>query len=371
MNINQHNYEEFFLLYVDGELSAADKQAVEQFVQGNPGLADELETLQQIKLPQDAVFFEDKDILYRDETTGISLNNYEERFLLYVDKELSAGANEQVETFVLQHPALQEGFTLLKQTRLEPETILFPHKPSLYRRSAAEKPLFYLRWQRIAVAAAFTGFVILVWTLFPGNNPAPVQTIAKQQTVPQKSTEAKQPQNIAVGEASQTVVNNPATALNTVGRLLPVAVKKTSLPKNEVVENIPPDQANTIARNRSLPPAVNVKQESVIPDGSDPAETKRAIETPPVGHSSLVANTTAVKNNADDITAPNPVAQPSVYKELDTDDEKKSLYLGAIEINKDKFRGLFRKATSLFRGKAKQEDEKTEGNSSSNTRSLK
>ena len=128
MNINQHNYEEIFLLYVDGELSAADKQAVEQFVQGNPDLADELETLQQIKLPQDAVFFEDKDLLYRDEAAGISLTNYEERFLLYVDNELSAGANEQVETFVLQHPALQEGFTLLKQTRLEPETVGFDAK---------------------------------------------------------------------------------------------------------------------------------------------------------------------------------------------------------------------------------------------------
>lgn len=371
MNINQHNYEEFFLLYVDGELSAADKQAVDQFVQGNQGLADELETLQQMKLPQDAVVFGDKDLLYRDETAGISLNNYEERFLLYVDNELSAGGNEQVEMFVLQHPALQEGFTLLKQTRLEPETILFPDKPSLYRRSAAEKPLFYLGWQRIAVAAVFTGFAILVWTLFPGNNPASEQTLAKQQTVPQKNSEAKQPKKIEVDEASQTVVINPATALNTVGRLLPVAFKNTSLPKNKVVEILPPDQANTIARNSSLPPAVYVKQESVMPEGSDPAETTRAIETPPTGHSSLIANTTAVKNNADDITAANPVTLPAVYKELDTDDEKKSLYLGSIEINKDKFRGLFRKATSLFRGKAKQEDEKTEGNSSSNTRSLK
>ena len=126
MNVNQHNYEEFFLLYVDGELSATDKQAVEQFVQANPGLAEELEMLLQMRLTDEPVLFEGKDILFRNETAEINLHNYEEQFLLYVDNELNTVSKEKVETFVLQHPALQESFTLLKQTRLASEIIVFP-----------------------------------------------------------------------------------------------------------------------------------------------------------------------------------------------------------------------------------------------------
>ena len=104
--INISNYEEFFLLYIDGELSAADKQAVEQFVQVNPYLAVELNMLRQAQLPGEQMIFDEKDSLYRSEAEGINLLNHEEQFLLYVDNELANDAKEKVETFVLQHPAL-------------------------------------------------------------------------------------------------------------------------------------------------------------------------------------------------------------------------------------------------------------------------
>ena len=129
ININRHNYEEFFLLYVDRELSASDRMAVEQFIQENPDLSAELDALQQTTLVLDeAIIMPDKTDLYRSESTAIGLHNHTEKFLLYVDNEISAEENRSVETFVLQHPALQEDFTQLKQSKLPQETIVFPYK---------------------------------------------------------------------------------------------------------------------------------------------------------------------------------------------------------------------------------------------------
>ena len=64
-------------------------------------------------------------------------------------------------------------------------------------------------------------------------------------------------------------------------------------------------------------------------------------------------------------------AQQAVYKELDTEDDKKSLLLGSLEINKDKLRGFFRKAGSIFRSKGKADDEKPGKQPSSNARPSK
>ena len=43
MNINYHNYEECFILYMDNELSGDERRMVEAFVQQHPELKEELD----------------------------------------------------------------------------------------------------------------------------------------------------------------------------------------------------------------------------------------------------------------------------------------------------------------------------------------
>ncbi len=373
MNINQHNYEEFFLLYVDGELSAADKQAVDQFVQANPGLAVELEMLLQMRLTDDEpVLFEGKESLFRNEAAEIGLHNHEEHFLLYVDNELDRVSKEKVETFVLQHPALQESFTLLKQTRLQPETIVFPDKSSLYRKEEKERPVYYLRWQKVAVAAALIGFAVSVWTLFPADKVANRNT-AKLEL----KNDAASPNNTgetiaAITTDQKLLANRKGAGVSLTATALPVSDKS-----NQAVISPATNTRDLIASNVSVPDNTEaasggLKREDIITNAVEPVEKQSFKQKIPPVNASL-ANADMVKANHSEYTDNNEqIAQQTVYKELDTDDEKKSLYLGSLEINKDKLRGFFRKAGSLFRGKAKQQEEdRTESATPLNTRSLK
>lgn len=153
MKINRHNYEEFFLLYVDNELSSEDRRMVEDFVQLHPDLNEELELLSQFKFtPDDDIVFDNKEELLKvNGETPVSLNNYEESLLSYIDNELTEQQRIAVERLVNTNPAAKKELELLQQTKLQPETIVFANKESLYRKEEKVRSL-PVRWWRAAAA---------------------------------------------------------------------------------------------------------------------------------------------------------------------------------------------------------------------------
>ena len=258
----------------------------------------------------------------------------------------------------------------MKQTKLEPESIVFADKQSLYRKE--EKRVFYIGWQRAAVAAALTGFVILLWTLLPGNKTQQ-PSIAKTQpsNIPANTALVKNNTQVSprIDDHEQSVTNSTAkkniiTASN--NAIAPAAVITNTL----VREN------SSTVHNDMSPKPVAIQKQDIIASVSH-----NGFETTATSTIQKVSGGNPSVNNADifkvSVTpdqsniAANENIQPAVYKELDTEDEKKSLLLGSLEINKDKLRGFFRKAGSIFRSKSKNEEDKTENSPSSNTRSLK
>src|SRR5678815_4967560 len=67
MNINRHNYEEFFILYMDNELDSDDRRMVEAFVLQHPDIQEELALLKRSKLEPEQIVFAGKGSLYRKE----------------------------------------------------------------------------------------------------------------------------------------------------------------------------------------------------------------------------------------------------------------------------------------------------------------
>lgn len=209
MNINRHNYEEFLLLYVDGELPAAQAKELECFVEQNPDIQQELNSLLDAKLQAEDIPFGDISVLLQEERDAINANNYQEHFLLYVDNELSAQQRKQTETFVLQHPHLQTNFTTLNKTKLPNETIEYTNKPKLYKRERTV--VFYL--QRLAVAAAFIGAMFFVWVIAGKNNTATlVATTTTPKAMDSKTvTQPTQQQNTVLHNTNVTVQQNTVT----------------------------------------------------------------------------------------------------------------------------------------------------------------
>ncbi|MEJ7736078.1 MAG: hypothetical protein WKF97_01515 [Chitinophagaceae bacterium] len=186
ININRTNYEEYFLLYNDNELNAAERQVIEEFVQQNPDLADELMTLQLSRLrPEEDVVFRNKESLIQFDDV-IHTANYEEFFLLYADNELTNRQKAQVEQFVYNHPQYQSAFEFLQEIRMTPDSsALFPDKESLHRHEQG-RPMA-LGWWKVAAAAIVVLFGGIVWL---NNNRNGQPSDGKIKVITQKSPSA-------------------------------------------------------------------------------------------------------------------------------------------------------------------------------------
>lgn len=380
IQINRHNYEEFFLLYVDRELSPAAVSAVEQFIKDNPDLADELTALQQATLPlEDALVF-DKTSLFRNAENEISLENSTEQFLLYVDDELTPAERQSVETFVLQHPSLQESFVQLKQTKLPAEHIPFPDKQLLYKKESDRKPVIYMRWVRMVAAAAVIAFGFFLWDFSGSTN---IQANGEEALAALPNNNNKTNTINQSGEASGEIMEGKTLSTEIAStQKNDVIVPAATLPVNNSIQIAPKDlQANNTKLVAAIQPDVDLRTRPELIIEKQHTISSDDIVKPSINTKTLqemVANATNTEREMMKIATPEleePIdkevlAQQVVYRELDTetDSNNKSLLIGSVEINKDKLRGFFRKAASIFKSK-KSEEAQTAGTNP--TRSLK
>lgn len=356
--INRNNYEEYLLMYIDGELSPSDARSVELFLEENPDIKEELKLLQQTILqPEETIRFADKASLYR-KAEGISLGNYQEYFLLYIDNELTAPEKEAVETFVLQQPQLQDEFTLLKETVLPAEEIIFTGKASLYRKEEKRRPVVIsLRWASLA-AAVMTGIIVL--TLFtrndnnsngtdpvaatPGNVPSPGNSTASADQSKNNTedilpviTQPQEQENVPVTVTAS--VNNSGSNKKNVQPLQQVQVKEQQVRQEVIANNYRPQEQQTIT--------IPVENPVTTPVTNPPVTTTASFEG---GEKSFAANTPAADNR-------NNYTSNAVYtEELETEKDK-TVYVGAMQVNPDKVRGFFRKATRFLSSKVKSSDD--------------
>jgi hypothetical protein len=332
--ITRDNYEVFFVMYVDDELNATEREAMEQFVQQNPDLEEELVMLQQSVLrPDDTIVFEQKENLFRH-STGEAINeeNCEEYFVLYGDDELTNEEKDKVELFVYKHPQYQADFELIQQVKLVPDnTRTFPDKTYLYRSEEEDARVIAFPWWRFAAAAValliIGGSAFYLSTHFVGSRDTAVVTKPSKPTMKVILPSPPGPNAGPADEVEIPVTDNPE----------PVnadqAVAKTTIRKNiSKPSNI---------QSPSYVQQVTTQQPDETPAGD--IEKSLSARTVDVAVSNLYKQPevtgTVITNTISSSIATNTAA--------DQPDEKPDHSVLIASVNKTPLRGFFRKVSRV------------------------
>ncbi|WP_298412857.1 hypothetical protein [Hydrotalea sp.] len=343
IEMNRNNIESWLMRYVDGELSAVEKMTVENYLVLNPDLAAELKALQQAKLPPEAVLYPFKSALLKRIQT-----QFEEAQLLdFIDGETDSFTTDAIREALSDDPALAEQVALLLSAKLPEEKIIFEDKASLYR---YEKKRVVVLWKRMMAAAIFLGVGILLWQVIPEHQ--------QKEEHPKAGMVLQQPLPKATAPVTTTAPKESDSAAKAVqpgNRMLAAMQAPMVTPKAGAIVTV--NNSNETESNNALV----TTNTAIIPANTGTVSV-------PVVTATLPANTiTDVAMNAKAITAQlinndlgkksTVAAQPVVYKLLDTDsDDKGSVYVNSIPINKNKVNGILQKAGGILHALRSQEN---------------
>ena len=336
MNITRHHYLEYFLLYIDDELDAPGRKAVETFIALHGDLRAELDTLKLACLPAeeektDAAF---KNGLLRLSSQHLDSSNYTGYFLRYVDNELTADEKRQVETFVLQHPALQDEFMQWQQTILPREPVLFEDKHLLFKKEV--RGLSFVLRERLAAAAILILVAGATWwvNLSTTRRAATDKSLSVVSRILKPATGVtKQP---AVAGGDRSVHPGPDQALE---------------PRNTKTSDRT-DAPRQLETTLTAAPGHNISRpvsDQIVQRPGTSAPTLAI--APPDSTSAMILNM---------VRQPDP-AQPELAAALtepmttvDPDQpEDKTISIGAFQLNRNKVRGLLKQASRMLSGKIK------------------
>ena len=352
MLINRHNYEEFFILYMDNELDPAARRMVEDIVQLHPDLKEELDILLQYKLvPDGHIVFDGKEELMKENgQPQISITNQEEWFSLYIDDELLPDQRRQVEAYVEANTAARHTMDLLQKTKLQPELVVFPDKSTLYRKEEKTRRILPFYWRAAAailvIILGITAFLIVnkkpntdqpevakTPTNVPGKNIVPENNESSNPVNNQQVVIAENP--FSTDKTKATVISEDQANINT---------STSREPKNKTTVNPSP--------KNSLP---DIKDEEAVANLTPVIQPTNNLPRP-VNNPNLI-NTPGPKDalamnvKENNIPATNAVvtsANPQPSDIIQATYTNNNEPLAETEGKKNKSRGLFRKIARTF-----------------------
>ena len=294
----------------------------------------------------------------------INKNNYETFFLSYIDNELNTAERAAVEAFVLTDSKYAEELALFEKTKIQAPSIehiemedkiflyRFPEmqasldadfKKSLYKKEApVRKVLFTPNVMRASFAIAALFILLIGVQLFKTN------TVIKDKTAftitNNFSTNSKQPENtILPNEVNEAAINKNSTAVLS---SLPIS-KKINNANIAIAESAKANQAGfedqAIVHNNMNTDIINTTEGLSQTSRENENNNKLAAK-----FNEAQISSSAMETMASEEEKIMPVI-PTAYKEIDTEEDDRTINIGMLEIDGAAFRGITRKFSALLK----------------------
>ena len=289
-NISLHNYQDFILRHIDGELDLRETEALLAFVALHPEVQQELESLQSTKLDIEIMTCPNKAVLYKN----------------------------------------------IFPVTLEPTTIVYPNKQKLFKKEKEKAPIVFLRWWAVGAAAIFI-FIVARYGMMneQGSSSFSKNNISKNSVAKTgiATLHPKANKNIAVLNASSLAATN------------------ATYNQQNIATNILEDASTQALTHPTLETAYTVTA-SEAPQ-SIPSYNGDIIDVKPTVIAEITVPSMTGSLSSNDEPTEN-------IETIDTEaaSSNRSVMVGAFEIDKDKFRGLFRKVNAIIKNKENNKNEK-------------
>ena len=285
----------------------------------------------------------------------INKNNYETYFMSYIDNELNAAERAAVEAFVLTEPKYAAALALFEKTKLhassnefmEMEDKIFLYrfpemdakldgdfKKSLYRKQA---PVRNIIFTPNLMRASFAIVAMLI--LFIGLQLFKTESIISES-------------NIVESNIEETPLKDKTTVVST-DILIPTENKTSA---NKAIEKNKTENQNKhknkiqnetqaiLASTNNTSNAINT---NIVSSSSSQASRENDSQNIVVAKfSEGQISSTAMETMA---TEEEKTILPTNYKEIDTEEEDRTINIGILEIDAAAFRGITRKFSALLK----------------------
>lgn len=248
--IHLHNYKEFAIDYMVGQLSAEEMEAFSSFLAEYPTIANDI-LLFETEAPAERLATKSfshlkKEIAHQD----INEDNFEEYCIAAMEGDLTDEATENLTIFIGDHAQRHTVKVQYEQTKLVPEHTIYQHKDSL--KKTERRPLLYRRL--ITTASTLTAASIILFALIfvlPESGQTPI-TLANNTSIAASDTTPQETPQVLKAVAPKLLENNSTQKSVAEAALTPTHKKEI---KKQITKASP-----TVTKQKYSTPIVTLKK---------------------------------------------------------------------------------------------------------------